>query len=153
MNLGSDSVRNVLDDNLETWRLIVLREDGSEFLVCITDSGLLLPSVQIPAHSRTAKSLNARLSALWNLQVYSLYPIQLKDAHNTIRYHVVEILNGDAKALLPGHWISVRDVCRTRFAKDSDCAAVQQWIENLASEGATANHTPFRNPGWFFSLK
>src|SRR5580704_8473070 len=142
MNLGSDSVRNVLDDNLETWRLIVLREDGSEFLVCITDSGLLLPTVQIPAHSRTAQSLNARLSALWNLQVYSLYPIQLKDTHDTIRYHIVEILYRDEQTSLPGHWISVRDVCRARFAKDSDFAAVHKWIENLARKGATANHTP-----------
>jgi hypothetical protein len=153
MNLGSDSVRNVLDDDLETWRLIVLREDGSEFMVCITDSGLLLPTVQIPAHSRTAHSLNARLSALWNLQVYSLYPIQLKDTHGAMRYHVVEILNHDTKASLPGHWISVRDVCRTRFAEDSDFAAVHKWIDNLAAEGATASQTPFRKPGWFLSVK
>jgi hypothetical protein len=146
-------VRKVLDDNLETWRLLVFRRDGSEFLVIMTDSGLLLPTVQIPAHSRTAQSLNARFSDLWNLQVYSLYPIQLKDTHGAMRYHVVEILNQDRKASLPGQWISVRDVCRTRFAEDSDFAEVQKWIENLATEGATASQTPFRKPGWFLSVK
>jgi hypothetical protein len=143
----------VLDDDLETWRLIVLRRDGSEFLAIAMDSGLLLPTVQIPAHSRTAQSLNAQLNALWNLKVYCLYPIRLKDAHATIGYHVVEILHQETEASLPGHWISVRDVCRTHFAEDSDFAAVQKWIENLPSEGATANHTPFQSPGWFFPLK
>jgi hypothetical protein len=95
----------VLDDDLETWRLIVLRRDGSEFLAIAMDSGLLLPTVQIPAHSRTAQSLNAQLNALWNLKVYCLYPIRLKDAHATIGYHVVEILHQETEASLPGHWI------------------------------------------------
>src|SRR4051812_38710270 len=95
--------------NMEVWRVVLLRKNACEFLVFETDSGLRLPTVEIPAYSRVALELNARIKTLWGLDVYSLYPIPATDAAEMARYHAVEALHFDDAAPEPARWISLCD--------------------------------------------
>jgi hypothetical protein len=139
--------------NSVSWRVILLRRNASEFLVFETGSGLFLPIVEIPAHSRTAQALNAEIKVLWHLAVYSLYSLELIDTCPMIRYHVVETLQHDARAPQSARWVSAGDASRLRFAESSDFAAVQMWSERLTRKEANTSHLPFDKPGWFFAVK
>jgi len=139
--------------NPVAWRIILLRRNASEFLVSETESGLFLPTVEIPVDRRTAQALNAEIKALWHLAVYSLYPIELIDTGPTIRYHVVEALQHDAQAPQSARWVSAGDASRLCFAESSDFAAVQMWSERITRKEANTSHPPFDKPGWFFAVK
>jgi hypothetical protein len=138
---------------MELWRILLLRRNASEFLVFETHSGLHLPAVEIPAHRRVAPELNAQIKTLWDLDVYSLYPIPGANLDAAARYHVVEALHFDAPAPQAGRWISICDAIGSRFADAFDIVAVQTWSEGLSKGDTNGRQHPFEKPGWFFALK
>jgi hypothetical protein len=131
------------------WRVLLLRKKASEFLVFEAESGLLLPTVDIPTHSRTAQALNAGIQTRWGLDVYSLYAIEFADTCSTVRYHAAEVLQQDAEAPRSAKWVSVDDACHLRFGEGSDSAAVQAWVERPGTRETNTSHPPFDNTGWF----
>src|SRR5579859_7399183 len=139
--------------NMELWRVLLLRRNASEFLVFETYSGLDLPTVELWAHRRVAPELNAQIKTLWDLDVYSLYPILGPNPDAVARYHVVEALHHDAAAPHAARWISICDAKGSRFADDLDFAAVQTWFERLSKKDSNRRRHPFEKPGWFFALK
>jgi len=139
--------------NMEVWRVVLLRSNACEFLVFETDSALLLPTVEIPAYSRVALELNARIKTLWGLDVYSLYPIPSADAPQPVRYHVVEALPFGDAAPETARWILLSDAGNFLFSDPSDFAALQTWRASLSERTTNRNLRPFEKPGWFFALK
>jgi hypothetical protein len=139
--------------NSVSWRVLLLRQYASEFLVFEGESELSLPSVEIPADSRTAQALNAGIQARWGLNVYSLYAIELTDPCPTVRYHAAEVLQQDAEAPRSAKWVSVSDARHLRFGESSDSAAVQAWIERLGTKKTNTSHSPFDKPGWFPNVR
>lgn len=139
--------------NMETLRVVLLRRNACEFLVFETDSALRLPTVEIPACSRVALELNARIKTLWGLDVYSLYPIPSVDAAQPARYHVVEALPVGDAAPETARWISLCDGGNFLFSDRSDFAAVRTWLASLSERNANGSLRPFEKPGWFFALK
>lgn len=139
--------------NMEAWRVVLLRRNACEFLVFETDSALRLPTVEIPAYSRVALELNARIKTLWGLDVYSLYPIPSVDASQPARYHVVEALPFGDAAPETARWISLCDGGNFLFSDRSDFAAVRTWLASLSERNANGRLRPFEKPGWFFALK
>ncbi len=146
---------NRVQIEVEVWRLIILRRNASEFLVFETDSGLFLPRVEIPAHTRLAQTLNDQVKALWGLEVYSLYPLPANTpapGSPIARYHVIEALQHEAAAPPAAQWIPIRVPMEGRFIESEDFAAVQTWIKNLANRSSTGL-SAFDRPGWFLILK
>jgi hypothetical protein len=139
--------------NMEVWRVVLLRRNAREFLVFETDSGVRLPTVEIPTQSRVALELNARIKTLWDFDVYSLYPIPVADAPPTARYHVVEALHHDEIAPETARWISLRDAENFQFSERSDFVAVHICRASLTKRNANGSLCPFESPGWFFALK
>ena len=139
--------------NMEAWRVVLLRRNACEFLVVETDSALSLPTVIIPAYSRVALELNARVKTLWGLDVYSLYPIPSADAPLPARYHVVEALPFSDMVPETARWISLCDGGNFLFSDHSDFAAVRTWLTSLSERTTNGSLRPFEKPGWFFALK
>jgi hypothetical protein len=139
--------------NMEVWRVVLLRRNACELLVFETDSGPRLPTVEIPAYSRVAFELNARIRTLWGLDVYSLYPIRVVDAPETARYHVVEALHFNDAAPETARWISLCDPGNFLFSDRSDFAAVQAWRASLSQRNTNGGLRPFERPGWLFPLR
>jgi Phosphotransferase enzyme family len=139
--------------NMEVWRVVLLRKNACEFLVFETDSGLRLPTVEIPAYSRVALELNARIKTLWDLDVYSLYPIPAAEAAETARYHAVEVLHFDDPAPETARWISLSDAGNFLFSDRSDFAAVEAWRSSLSERNANGDLHPFEKPGWLSLLR
>jgi hypothetical protein len=139
--------------NSVSWRVLLLGRNASELLVFERESGLFLPTVEIPAHCRTAQALNANIKARWGLDVYSLYPIEMVDTGPAVRYHVVEALHQDSEVPHSARWVSVRDARSLCFRESSDSGAVQTWHGRLARKEINTSHPPFDKPGWFPAVK
>ena len=143
-----------VDSNV--WRVIVNRRSASELLVFESGAGLSLPRVAAPVGTRVAEALNRQIAALWNLQVFSLYPLSVPTpplSGSGTRYHVLESLAPDAAAPRAGSWLPIGDLREARFSEPSDFAAVQRWIENLTPREDRKNRSPFEKPGWLPVLK
>jgi len=59
--------------NLDTFRLIILRRDGSEILLSPGDCGWSLPFVQARPRERIAPQLIAKLKEHLQMEVYCLF--------------------------------------------------------------------------------
>ncbi|MGA2811783.1 MAG: phosphotransferase [Candidatus Acidiferrum sp.] len=132
-----------------SWRVLLLRKGASELLVFRTESGLFLPSVEIPAGCRTAPALNSNIKARWGLAVYSLYPIETAGGGPTIRYHLIEALHPDAEAPPSARWVLLHDARLASFSDSSDSGAVQTWLAGQVSKEINKSRPPFVTPGWF----
>ena len=138
----------------EVWRLIILRRNASELLVFQSEAGFDLPCVEIPAHGRIALALNAQVKALWNLDVYSLYPLPATaPGHATARYHIVEALQYDAVTPRTAQWLPIRSVAADGFVEHRDISAIETWIGSLSRSNPNGRHATFEKPGWFFDVR
>jgi hypothetical protein len=149
-------VTDTLQFESNVWRVIVNRRSATELLVFEREAGLSLPRVSVPAGNRVAETLNRQIEALWNLQVFSLYPLPVPTPpvpDPGTRYHVLESLAPDTVAPPTATWLPIRDLREARFIEPSDFAAVQKWIENLTPREDCRNHSPFETPGWLPVLK
>src|SRR5467141_3139394 len=59
--------------DLQNYRLIVLRRDGSEILLSSSGSGSSLPWVQVSPRKRIAQQLVTELNGEWGLKAYCLF--------------------------------------------------------------------------------
>lgn len=138
----------------EVWRLIILRRNASQVLVFQNAAGFYLPSVAIPAHGRIALALNAQVKALWNLDVYSLYPLPATaSSHVTVRYHIVEALQYESVIPQRAQWLPIGTTTAHQFIEHQDISAIETWIGILARIDPNGHHAPFEIPGWFFDLR
>jgi Phosphotransferase enzyme family len=146
-------VPNPIQAEMEVWRVILLRRNASELLVFHSEFGSCLPCVELPPHTRVAEVLNARIKALWDLDVYSLYPLRATTVQPAIRYHVVEVLHHDSVAPPMARWISIHASTEACFIEPADYTAIQAWTENLTRAEANGRRSPFEKPGWFLVLR
>jgi Phosphotransferase enzyme family len=147
-------MRNSIHLEMEPWRVILLRRNASELLAFQTEFGLSLPRVEIPMHTRVAEALNREIKMLWDLDVYSLYPLPtMTNGVANARCHLVEALQHNAVAPQTGLWVPIRDGKGSQFADSADTTAVQAWIHRLDSGNANGNCSPFERPGWLLVLQ
>ncbi len=147
-------MRNSIHPEKELWRVILLRRNASELLAFQTEFGLSLPRVEIPMHTRVAEALNRQIKTLWDLDVYSLYPLPpMTNGAANARCHIVEALQHNAVAPLTGLWIPIRNAKGCQLADSADITAVQACIHHLDSGNANGNCSPFARPGWLLALK
>lgn len=140
----------------EVWRVILLRRNASELLVRENRKGFVLPRVDIPEQTRVAHALNARIKAVWDLDVFSLYPLPSSTASlsNLVpRCHVMEANQLDAAAPEPAQWLPISAVAEVSFAEVADLAAIRAWRDDLVRLRSNGNHAPFGRPGCLAHLR
>jgi hypothetical protein len=136
-----------IDAETESWQLLVLRRQGSELLAFEHGDGIALPRVTIPRHTRVAQALNAQIKRAWDLDVFSLYPLQAALGNHTVRCHVVEAMRHDAIAPRMAQWSSVSALSDQRFRDAADLTSICRWRDLFGLAGSNGNSLPFGNPG------
>ena len=136
-----------IDAETESWQLLVLRRQGSELLAFEHGDGIALPRVTIPRHTRVAQALNAQIKRAWDLDVFSLYPLQAAPGNHTVRCHVVEAMRHDAIAPRMAQWSSVSALSHQRFRDAADLTSICRWRDLFGLPDSNGNSLPFGNPG------
>ena len=102
----------------ETYRVIVLGQGGNELLLAPTDTGFLLPSVEIPRWESLAENLTAAVSTQWGQEAICLFNpmmsevIPSADDHNYQVMECPELTKPDPRA----EWVHVSSLSERVFA-------------------------------------
>jgi hypothetical protein len=149
---GSEIVASVLHSPTETFRILLLRRDGSEILLSSTGAVFSLLEVAIPRCQRTAEHVNAEMKRRWNLDVISLFsPDFGSDAMegSRLNYFAVESARPNARPPAGLFWTPVPTLTNTSFSNSQDFGAIRQFLAdcNLGLQDKPTG--PFGKPGWF----
>jgi hypothetical protein len=134
--------------NQHTFRLVIVRRDGSEILFTSGESGWTLPCVQVSLRERLAQQLTAQWNGRSGLRAYCLFiPSCVEPDENTrlANYAVMESFNQNDDAPRGMRWMS-----RTAFvcepARDRD--AIEKSLCELDSYVSQPKGGIFGRPGW-----
>jgi hypothetical protein len=136
----------------ETRRLIVLRCNAPELLVLENGRGFTLPSVEIPKRSRVARELNDQLKRIWNLDVFSLYPlppIAPGSRSTASSCYVVETVRPDAAVPNRAQWLPISTLSDRSFFNADDATAIHGWREDADSTRANGDQSFLGSAGTF----
>jgi len=141
--------------DLQSYRLIVLRRDGSELLLASSGSGWSLPSVQISPRKRVAQQLVTELNGAWGLQAYCLFLPSLitpDGNEHSGNYAVMESIHRHDEAPKGACWIPCNaSACQlTRSIEDND--AIKGSLRELDLHASQPQIGPFGRPGWLRDL-
>jgi len=141
--------------NLDTFRLIIVRRNGSEILLSSSDSGWSLPSVQVLPRERLAHQLIAELNKQLGMPAYCLFvPSFTAPDRNTARanYAVLESVKHNDKAPTGTCWIARSASARQRIHPVEDGDAIAESLRELDSYVSESTRGPFGRPGWLREL-
>jgi hypothetical protein len=141
--------------DLQTYRLIVLRRDGSEILVSSSGSGRSLPCVQVSPRKRIAQQLVTELSGEWGLQAYCLFvPSFLTPDRNEYpgNYAVLESIKHNDEAPKGTCWMPCKASVRQPTQSIEDNHAIKESLRELDSYANQSKAGPFGRPGWLRDL-
>ena len=128
------------------WRVLLLRRNATEVLTLETDSGLVLPEIEIPQGCRVPKSLNQAIRERWNVVGFSLFPLTLPQ-NSVPRFYVVEALEHDAPPEAT-RWLNSNQAALSSFCERSDFEAIQTLNQQLSASTQHGRPGPFAKPGW-----
>jgi hypothetical protein len=136
------------------WRVVLVRQESSDWCVASRRAALALPQIRIPARQRIAEHVNLEFRRLWHRNILSSLALTDRPASNRtgeVRYHLAELLQPDT---LPEgwFWLPVSSLSERRTAERRDCAAVQRFVDVLQNRGSAGYDGPFAKPGWFQAL-
>jgi hypothetical protein len=139
----------------ETYRAIVLDQDGTALLLAPTDKGFLLPSAEVPRWQRLAENLTAAMKSKWGCDAICLFaPDAAASASHSsgVNYQVFECWNRTETGNAPAEWVPISSLSEKSFQDSADYSAVQQSVAegNAYSRGRGG---PFAQLGWFRELQ
>jgi hypothetical protein len=141
--------------DLQTYRLIVLRRDGSEILLSSSGSGWSLPSVQVSPRKRITQQLVTELNGEWALQTYCLFLPSLNTSdrnEHSGKYAVLESIKHNDEAPKGACWMPCNgSLCQvTQSIEDYD--AIKESLCELNSYTNQSKAGPFARLGWLRDL-
>ena len=141
--------------DLQTYRLIVLRRDGSEILLSSTGSGWSVPCVQLSPHKRIAQQLVTELNREWDLQTYCLFiPSFLAPERNrhSGNYAVLESIKDNGEAPKGTCWMPCKASSCQLTQSIEDNGAIKESFHELHSYANHSKAGPFGRLGWLREL-
>ena len=138
----------------ETYRVIVLDENGTEVLVAPNGDRFALPAVTIPHWQRVAENLTAALKTDWGEEVVCLVEPDVSASANTTgtHYQATEHWRVSGKPKMPTQWVPVSALSHDLLTGPSDYLAIQQSIAECSAEEKESPSGPFARLGWFKEL-
>jgi hypothetical protein len=138
----------------ETYRVIVLGQNGTEVLVVPDGDRFALPAVNIPRWQRVAENLAAAVNAEWGEEVVCLFEPDAPASTNAtrIRYQATERLGVNGKPKMHTQWVPLSALSHDSLIGPSDYLAIQQSIALCSAEGKESRSGPFARLGWFKEL-
>jgi hypothetical protein len=139
----------------DTFRLIIVRRNGSEILLRSSESRWTLPCVQASRQERLALQLTAELNRKLALRAYCLFIPSIADLGKDVgrrNYAVMESFSQNDSAPSGTCWVPrAASACRrTHPIEDAD--AVMQSLTALDSYVSDAKAGPFGRSGWLREL-
>ncbi|MBZ5573878.1 MAG: aminoglycoside phosphotransferase family protein [Acidobacteriia bacterium] len=138
----------------ETYRVIVLGQDGKDVLVVPSGDRLTLPFVEIPRWQRVAENLTAAVRTDWGEEVICLFERDDLAGTDGIERHYQAAehwcATGTPKA--PTRWVPISALSDGSLTA-SDYLAIQRSIAQSDVEGRGSPAGPFTRLGWFKELR
>ncbi len=139
----------------ETYRVIVLSQDGTKVLLVPNGERRMLPSAEIPRWQRVAQNLTAAFKTDWGAEVVCLFelPTESADDHGITRYQAAEHLCTVNNPKMPTRWVALSALAQDSLIEALDYASIKQITAmcNREIEGVSAG--PFARLGWFSELR
>ena len=139
----------------DTFRLIVVRRNGSEIFLLSSDSGWTLPCVQVFPRERIPHQLTSALNEQFGMQAYCLFlPSFTAPDRNAGRenYAVLESIKQNDKAPTGTCWTSrMASTCKCIHPVE-DVDATTKSLRELDSYVSEPKRGPFGRPGWLKEL-
>ena len=137
--------------NLDTFRLIILRRDGSEILLSPGDCGWSLPFVQARPRERIAPQLIAKLKEHLQMEVYCLFVPSFTTSYEGAplrKYAVLESIWHNGQAPAGTCWIPRTAAACQRVHPVEDHNAIAESLREMDSYVNEAKTGAFGRPGW-----
>lgn len=137
--------------DLDTFRLIILRRDGSEILLSTSGSGWSLPSVHARPRERIAPQLIAKVKEDLGMDAYCLFAPGFTATYEGAppgKYAVVESIWHDDKTPTGTCWIPRTAAACQRVPPVEDRKAIAESLREMDSYVNEPKIAPFGRPGW-----
>jgi hypothetical protein len=141
--------------DLQTYRLIVLRRDGSEILLLSNGAGWSLPSIRVSPRKRIVPQLVSAFNRESGLQAYCLFLSHFFAPDKYAppgKYAVLESVRRNGKAPKGTCWLPCRGSVSQLTPSVDDQQAVQQSLRELDSYANQAKAGSFGKSGWLRDL-
>ena len=138
-------------DDLDTYRLIITRRNGSE-LLCLPDGPYhSLPSVEITRWQRVAEPIRNALKTHLNLDAYSLftYPSEspTSDTSRTF-FQVMECVHPNGLLPPTACWAPFSSLTIASFRDAEDSLRICNALRTFSHHDESLTDGPFAKPGW-----
>ena len=136
----------------DTFRILLIRRDGSEILLSASGAAYSLPEVAISRCERTAEGVNAEMKRRWGLEVISLFsPDFGSDAAEVWRipYFAVESVHPNARPPAEMYWTPISALTDDSFVAREDFGAIREFLADCRRGVQDEPARPFGKPGWF----
>ncbi|HJT71916.1 MAG TPA: phosphotransferase [Terriglobales bacterium] len=139
----------------ETYRVIVLSQDGKDILLVPHGDGFRLPSVETPRWQRVTENLTEAVRTDWGEEVLCLFePNESPGTNGTgTHYQVAEHWQTLGVPKLPTGWIPLATLSKESLIHACDYVAIQQSGAQGNEYRKTAAAGPFTRLGWFRELR
>ncbi len=149
-------VESIQQSDCDICRAIVLGQDGETLLLLASQSGFLLPSVEIPRWQRHTESFTAAMRSEWGCEVICLFTPGVPaatDHSNGHHYQVMECWQQAGTHHPQTVWRPVSSLTQDSFSDEKDYLATLQSLEECKAHRLGAAPGPFAEPGWFAELR
>lgn len=138
----------------ETYRLIVLGEDGTKLLVKNTEARFILPSVEISRHERVAENLTGVLKREWGCDAVCLFPMNCSPENRGSNRQLHEVLEcwRDETMGVDTAWTPIRTLTVDSFQHEAEFESLQHSLHQLEDYERDPS-SPFARRGWLEPLR
>ncbi|MGO9086761.1 MAG: hypothetical protein ACLQBK_16160 [Candidatus Sulfotelmatobacter sp.] len=138
----------------DLYRLLLLRQSGSELLVAGERPSFTLPSVEIPRWERVAENIVAAVQKRYGISGICLFMPGQRSGTECEQplYEVIEAR--DAMVVPPDDscWVPADSLSGHSFADEHDCAAFSDTVREVQDFQSGAAKGAFGRPGWIDEL-
>ena len=138
-------------DDLDTYRLIITRRDGSE-LLCLPDGPYhSLPSVEIARWQRVAEPIRDALKTHLQLDAYSLFtcPSESPTSETSCTlFQAMECVHPNGLLPPTAYWAPFSSLTIASFRDAEDSRRICNALRTLSHHDESLSEGPFAKPGW-----
>jgi len=135
----------------ETYRVIVVSQDGTKVLLIPKGERQVLPSVEIPRWQRIAENLRVAVQSDWGREVVCLFELPATDGGP--RYLVAEHLFTRCTSNLLSRWVPLSALGQDSLLEARDHAAIERASRMCQREIVGACAGAFARLAWFCELR
>ena len=139
----------------DLYRILLLRNDGSELLVAGQRPPFTLPCVEIPRWERVAENLTAAVRRRYQLSAVCLFTPELSvtttDNAQPL-YQVMETREAWIAAPDETYWLPLDSISNQFFAEEQDLVAITDGLRQITEFKKGEAIGPFGRPGWIEEL-